>query len=198
MIRGLYGAGRLLGLAAVLGGVAGAARANTTIDLGTITAAGSAPVSSFVAGLFTDNFEFTVPAGETLTFSAALNTDPNGLSASKFIFQNLQVKLLEDGAVVRFGTGGAGVIDNRPATVMTFSDDVLGPGSYALQISANEFFLGSSIPVATSYAGKLNFDDVTVASAVPEPASTTTWLVGLAALGATLAWRRRPGFGDRA
>ena len=184
-----YGARRLAAAALALAGFAGAASA-TTVDLGKITAARTAPVSSQVAGKFDDKFSFVVPQGETLSFSAMLNTDPNNLSNSKFIFQGLTVELLKNGNALFFGNGGASVINGRPAEVMQMPASAQGAGSYTLEISGTESYLGSPFPIPVTYAGNLTFANVMVP--VPEPASAVLWLAGLAALG-TAAIRRRRG-----
>ena len=188
MIGNQFGARRLATAAFALAGLAGAASA-TTVSLGSITAARTVSESSFVAGKFDDTFSFVVPERETLSFSAMLNTDPFALSASKFLFQGLTVELLKDGSAFLFGNGGPSFLSGRPVTVMEFPATLLDAGDYTLQISGTESFLGSSIPVVTSYAGNLKFADV--ALSVPEPASILLWLA-VVALG-TAAVRRRRG-----
>ena len=184
VIRNMRSPIKALVLALILANTAGAAQANTVVNLGTQSALSSRTFSDTFSApaipglLFRDDYIFT------LTAESAFGAIANTVDLAGFQINNLTMLLYSGTGPLAAGTApllqaNSTGFSNGGTTgeVVVANPILLGAGSYTLELMG-------MIKGATggSYSGSFNISPMTV-SPVPEPNSALAILAGLVLLG---------------
>ncbi len=162
----------------------GAAQANV-VSLGVISSATELSTGQGGhSGVFSDDYSFSIAAGQSFDFSGLFST---GYSNRSFIL-DLEGALLQGGQWLQSGVAETKYLpEGFPNREVNFSSLVLGAGDYLIRIDGTA--TGVYDGITAGYQASLSFADVT--APVPEPDALSLMALGLGAMG-FLVRRRGP------